>query len=48
MKISAWAQAAVRIVTSAGLMKGYTDGTFVPEYNATRAEVAQTIAQLIK
>lgn len=47
-EISAWAQAAVRIVTSAGLMKGYTDGTFVPEYNATRAEAAQTIALLIK
>ncbi|KUP25152.1 glycoside hydrolase family 66 protein [Paenibacillus sp. DMB5] len=47
-EISAWAQAAVQIVQSAGLMKGYADGSFLPEAHATRAEAAQAIAYLIK
>ncbi|MNC40084.1 Endoglucanase precursor [compost metagenome] len=47
-EISAWAQAAVQIVKSAGLMKGYSNGTFAPGDNATRAEAAQSIAYLIK
>ncbi|OME51827.1 S-layer protein [Paenibacillus odorifer] len=47
-EISAWAQAAVRLVTSAGLMKGYTNGAFAPGDNATRAEGALVIEQLMR
>lgn len=47
-EISAWAQAAVQIVKSAGLMKGYSNGTFAPGDNATRAEAALSIVDLIQ
>ncbi|WNS40796.1 glycoside hydrolase family 66 protein [Paenibacillus sp. MMS20-IR301] len=47
-EISAWAQAAVQLVQSAGLMKGYTNGAFKPGAYATRAEAALTIEHLIR
>ncbi len=36
----------VDVVTGLGLMEGYTDGTFLPESNITRAEFAEIIAKV--
>lgn len=47
-EISAWAQAAVQIIQSAGLMNGYTNGVFKPGAYATRAEAALPIEYLIR
>ncbi|WP_435164152.1 X2-like carbohydrate binding domain-containing protein [Paenibacillus glycanilyticus] len=41
-----WAADAIRKATAAGLMNGYTDGTFRPEKAITRAEMAQLAVRL--
>lgn len=43
-----WANQAIEIVTSLGLMKGYPDRTFKPEAIITRAEMATVIARWFK
>ncbi|KYH33125.1 N-acetylmuramoyl-L-alanine amidase [Neomoorella mulderi] len=42
-----WAEAAIRQVMAAGIMSGYPDGTFRPDQNATRAELATALANLL-
>ena len=41
---SHWALAYIEACVEAGIISGYTDGTFLPEQNVTRAEMAQMIA----
>jgi spore germination protein YaaH len=41
-----WAIADIRKVTNMGLMQGYEDGSFRPEANITREEVAKVISLL--
>ncbi|MGG1634371.1 S-layer homology domain-containing protein [Paenibacillus sp. NRS-1760] len=43
-KIGAWAQKAVAQAVQAGFIKGYSDGTFRPNAEITRAEMASIIA----
>ncbi|QWU18241.1 S-layer homology domain-containing protein [Paenibacillus sophorae] len=45
--IAAWALPAVQSVIGTGLMAGQADGRFAPVQTATRAEAAQTIANLL-
>ncbi len=47
-KISAYAREAVDYGTSAGLMSGYSDGTFRPAATATRAQLAVIVMALDK
>ena len=42
-----WAQADIEKVSKAGIMKGYSDGTFKPEKLITRAELATVIGRII-
>ncbi|WP_258358998.1 N-acetylmuramoyl-L-alanine amidase [Moorella sulfitireducens] len=42
-----WAETAIRQVMAAGIMSGYPDGTFRPDQNATRAELAAALANLL-
>ncbi|MBC7324276.1 MAG: N-acetylmuramoyl-L-alanine amidase [Moorella sp. (in: Bacteria)] len=42
-----WAEASIRQVMAAGIMRGYPDGTFRPDQAATRAEVAAALANLL-
>ncbi|WP_340400526.1 S-layer homology domain-containing protein [Paenibacillus sp. FSL H8-0079] len=44
-KIGTWAQAAVAQAVQAGIINGYTDGTFQPNANITRAEMATMIGK---
>lgn len=37
---------AIEIVSGLGIMEGYTDGTFLPENNLTRAEFAKIISNI--
>lgn len=46
--INAWASKAVEAIADAGIMKGTTDGSFQPQVNATRAEVAAVFARWIR
>ncbi|MNI96416.1 Cellulosome-anchoring protein precursor [compost metagenome] len=46
-KIAAWAQEAVAVMTSNGLIGGYPDDTIRPKANLTRAEVAAMIVKFI-
>lgn len=46
-RISPWARTAVSAVSGAGLMNGFTDGTFQPEGTATRAQSAVVVARLL-
>jgi len=39
-RISPWARQAIALAAQAGLIKGYGDGTFRPETQITRAEIA--------
>ncbi|TWT07047.1 hypothetical protein FQV26_04330 [Planococcus sp. CPCC 101016] len=39
-----WASSDIAAVTSAGLFNGYADGTFKPNKNITRAEMAKVLA----
>ncbi|NPV74185.1 MAG: S-layer homology domain-containing protein, partial [Pelotomaculum sp.] len=38
-----WARSAVATAVKNGIIKGYTDNTFRPQDNATRAEAATVI-----
>lgn len=42
-----WAANAISVVTAAGLMEGYEDGTFRPEKPITRAELAMVANHLL-
>ena len=46
-KIGAWAQKAVAQAVQAGIIKGYEDGTFRPNAEITRAEMAAMIANAL-
>ena len=46
-KIGAWAQKAVAQAVQAGIIKGYADGTFRPDAEITRAEMAVMIANAL-
>jgi hypothetical protein len=41
-----WARGYVAVARTAGLMSGFTDGTFLPEQEITRAEGAATVFRL--
>ncbi|OXS53798.1 hypothetical protein B1A99_28255 [Cohnella sp. CIP 111063] len=43
-KIGAWAKESVTLAAQAGILKGYSDGTFRPGAEITRAEMAAMIA----
>ncbi len=45
--ISPWAAGSVSRIVSAGLMGGYPDGSYKPQGNATRAEAATVVCQLV-
>ncbi|WP_405131416.1 S-layer homology domain-containing protein [Paenibacillus sp. FSL H8-0317] len=44
-KIGTWARTAVAQAVQAGIISGYTDGTFQPNANITRAEMATMIGK---
>ncbi|CAN7754280.1 S-layer homology domain-containing protein [Paenibacillus sp. LjRoot56] len=46
--ISEWAQAAVAVLTSKGLLNGYQDGTLKPQGISTRAEASAIILRSLK
>lgn len=46
--VSAYAAEHVAVLSQMKIINGYTDGTFVPQGNATRAEAAKIIAMLIQ
>jgi hypothetical protein len=46
--IGTWAQAAVAQAVQAGIIYGYEDGTFRPNANMTRAEMATMIAKALQ
>ncbi len=45
--IESWARGAVSLAVEKGLLKGYSDNTFGPRKNATRAEAATMIVKLL-
>ncbi|MCQ6561587.1 S-layer homology domain-containing protein [Paenibacillus mendelii] len=47
-KIDSWAQKAVAQAVEAGIIKGYEDGTFRPDAQITRTEMAAMIANALK
>ena len=47
-QIPSWAREAVNSAAQAGLVKGYTDGSFRPQREVTRAEAAAMIARLLE
>jgi hypothetical protein len=46
-KIGAWAQKAVAQAVHAGIIKGYADGTFRPNAEITRSEMAVMMANVL-
>jgi hypothetical protein len=46
--IGSWAQAGVAQAVQAGIINGYEDGTFRPNANMTRAEMATMIAKALR
>ncbi|TCM85700.1 Ig-like protein group 2 [Paenibacillus sp. BK033] len=44
---SHWASEAINILTSAGVLKGYGDGTFRPDAEISRQEMAAVLSRLI-
>ncbi|MBI4734148.1 MAG: S-layer homology domain-containing protein [Rubrobacteridae bacterium] len=42
-----WAKAHIGACVKAGLMNGYTDNSFKPDQNATRAEAAKILSGII-
>ncbi len=46
--ISPWAKTAVADATAYGLLKGYTDGAFLPKANISRAESAQILMRVLE
>ncbi len=47
-KIGAWAKRAVALAVQAGIVSGYEDGSFRPDAQITRAEMASMIANALK
>lgn len=47
-QIPAWAGEAVNIVAQKGIVKGYPDGSYGPQKEVTRAEIAAMIARLLE
>lgn len=47
-KIAPWARDAVAAVSAKGIIAGYPDGSFGPKANASRAEAATVIVQIMK
>ncbi|WP_138756597.1 S-layer homology domain-containing protein, partial [Paenibacillus sinopodophylli] len=47
-KIGAWAQTAVAQAVQAGLITGFADGSFHPDSEITRAEVAVMIGRVLR
>ncbi len=47
-EISAYAAEAVRAMSSAGILSGYTDNNFKPAARITRAESAKIVAEVLK
>jgi hypothetical protein len=47
VKIGAWAQQAVEQAVQLGIVKGYTDGSFRPDAEITRTEMAVMIAKAL-
>lgn len=47
-KVPAYAQGAVQVAVSKGLVKGYADNTFRPDQPVTRAEAAVILDRLLK
>ena len=45
-KIGSYAVDAVNAMTNIGVINGYTDGSFGPQFGATRAEVAKMLHSL--
>lgn len=45
---SRWSNSAIATVSNAGIMSGYSDGTFMPEKEMTRQEFAVTAANFAK
>jgi len=43
-----WAKGSVQLMTNEGIIKGYDDGTFKPNKNATRGETAAMIARMLR
>ena len=48
IKDGAWCNRAIATLTNMGIIKGYTDGTFRPNADITRAELATIIARFAK
>lgn len=46
--ISVWAKEAVSVLGGAGIIRGYSDGSFLPDRELSRAEAAQLIYNLLK
>lgn len=46
--ISEWAQSAVASASASHVIDGYSDGSFKPQANATRAEAVTVIMKSIK
>lgn len=44
---STWAVKAIKVLTDAGVMQGYTDGTFRPNRPITRAETVATVNRVL-
>nr|WP_281272223.1 cadherin-like beta sandwich domain-containing protein [Paenibacillus flagellatus] len=47
-KFGAWAKRAVALAVQAGIVSGYEDGSFRPDAQITRAEMASMIAKALK
>ncbi|HHV18735.1 MAG TPA: S-layer homology domain-containing protein [Thermoanaerobacterales bacterium] len=47
-KISAWAKDAVAVAANAEIIKGYPDGSFRPQGQATRAEAVTVVVKALK
>jgi subtilisin family serine protease len=47
-RIPTWAAEAVSAVCDAGIIKGFPDGTFMPQNNLTRAEAAVIIEKILE
>lgn len=42
-----WAKEAIRVLSEKNTLNGYPDGTFLPEQNVTRAELAKMVCTLL-
>ncbi|MEX2461568.1 MAG: S-layer homology domain-containing protein [Paenibacillaceae bacterium] len=43
-----WAENVIQVVSEAGIMIGYGDGSFKPDQPVTRAEMAVIVAKLLE